>query len=118
MIVRIADSEIADLERQGKLIRCIAVVCRVCGFRQHASASSFLSDHERCPKGCTLTVQLGECRLCGDPIDSTRPKAVCMTHRGRNYHLFGNGYYATAIAETHWHAAEGTGPVSQYAATS
>ena len=87
MTVRLPDTDIEELEWDGKVIRCVAAVCRVCGFRQHVSPNEFSLLHphlrERCPNGCKLD---GE---------------VLTTH----------------IAETHWHAADGTGPVSQYAAT-
>ena len=73
--------------------------------------------HERCPMGCVLPTQEGQCRLCGDPTQSRYSKVVCPTHRGRNYHRYGDGCYVTQIAETHWHAADRTGPVTQYAAT-
>ncbi len=115
MTVRLADIEIEKLELLGRIIPCIAVVCRVCGFRQHAGPDSYLPAHERCPKGCVLPTQEGQCRLCGDPTQPRDSKVVCPTHRGRNYHHFGDGCYATQIAETHWHTADKTGPASQYA---
>ena len=117
MTIRLADNEISELVAKGRLIPCIAVVCRVCGFRQHVQPHSFLPAHERCPMGCVLPTQEGQCRLCGDPTQSRYSKVVCPTHCGRNYHRYGDGCYVTQIAETHWHAAEGTGPVTQYAAT-
>ena len=115
MTIQLTKTEISKLARRKKIVSCVAVVCRVCGFRQHVSPSISLPEHERCPNGCTLFVTLGQCRLCGDPIRSRRPMAACRTHRSRNYHSFTTGLYTTRIAETHWHAADGTGPVSQYA---
>lgn len=118
MTILLADDEISELERQKKIVGCIAVICRVCGFRQHDSPYAVRPAHERCPNKCVLPIQEKQCRLCGDPIQSRHPKAYCKTHNYRNYYPSTTGCYATHIAETHWHAAEGAGPVSQYAVTS
>ncbi len=118
MTVQLTKTEISKLERRKKIVSCVAVVCRVCGFRQHTAPSSYLSDHERCPKGCELpTHEAGHCRLCGDPVQSRHPNATCLAHSGRTYRLSDTGRFSTQVAETHWHAADGTGPVSQYAVT-
>ena len=118
MTVQLTDEAIEKLERKGRLIPCIAVVCRVCGFRQHDSPRSLRPVHEACPKSCVLPTREGECRLCGDPAVSGIRKLVCATHRGGTYYLSDSGIFPTQVAETHWHAADRTGPVSQYAVTS
>ncbi len=115
MTIQLTKTEISKLARRKKIVSCVAVVCRVCGFRQHVSPSISLPEHERCPNGCVLFVTLGQCRLCGDPVASRHPNAACRAHGGRVYNHRDTGRYSTAIAETHWHAADGTGPVSQYA---
>ncbi len=117
MTVRLTDNEIEKLEREGRIVGCVAVVCRVCGFRQHDSPNSIRPAHEACPKGCVLPTLEGQCRLCGESRISGLRKPVCNTHYGGPYYRNDSGCYPTEIAETHWHAAEGTGPVSQYAVT-
>lgn len=116
MTILLADDEISKLEKQRRIVRCVAVVCRVCGFRQHAKPDTYLPDHERCPNGCVTYFPKGQCRLCGDPAEGT--KAACSNHHYTKYREQGDGTYTTHIVETHWHAAEGAGPVSQYAVTS
>ena len=116
MTVQLTDEAISELEGKGRLVRCIAVVCRVCGFRQHTSGA-YLPAHERCPKGCTLPIQPGECRVCGDPTQSPT-LSFCLTHNYGKYSRYGVGCYTTQVAETHWHTADRTGPASQYAVPS
>ena len=117
MTVQLTDEAINELEGKERIIRCVAVVCRVCGFRQHDSPKSIRPAHEACPKGCVLPTLEGQCRLCGDPAVSGLRKPVCDTHIGGAYYRSVSGCFPTQIAETHWHAADRTGPVSQYAVT-
>ncbi len=87
MTVRLTDNEISKLVRQRRIISCELWRCSVCGLRQHASP---ITIHRLYPH---------------------------KRERCPNGCVLDDEVLVTAIVGTHWHAADGTGPVSQYAVT-
>ena len=123
MTVRLDDETISKLEQQGRIIPCVRHACAVCGQAIHDRPGA--PSRPTCPHDCRVTpVMLGvDCRLCGAPVPSSvHNRLYCFDHSvdrkspaTRPTGLVPDGAYTMRLIDTHWHAAEGTGPVSQYA---
>ena len=118
-IVYLDDLQIAGLLTQRRIIPCERRTCTVCGQAIHDQPGRGMAK-PRCPHGCGLTLRAGiECRLCGDPVPaSSHRRLYCATHihyGGRE--LIPDGGYTMRLVDRHFHAADGTGSVTQYAAT-
>ena len=118
-IVYLDDLQIANLLKQGSIIPCERRACIVCGQAVHDRPSSPRA--HRCPHGCRLTPLPGvECRVCGTPVAAARTRRArltCPEHETRGSVAVPDGVYTMRLVDHHFHAANGTGPVTQYAAT-
>ena len=114
-IVYLDDLQIARLLKQGRIIPCERRTCTVCGQAIHDQPGRGMAK-PRCPHRCRLTPLPGvECRLCGDPVAaSSQRRLYCATHR-QGKELIPDGAYTMRFVDHHFHAANGTGPVTQYA---
>ena len=119
-IVYLDDLQIAGLLKQGRIIPCERHACTVCGQAIHDQPGRGMAK-PRCPHGCRLTPLPGvECRFCGAPVAaarSRRGRLTCLEHATRSPGAAPGGVYTMRLVDHHFHAAEGTGPVTQYAAT-
>ena len=120
-IVYLDDLRIATLLKQGRIIPCVRHTCTVCGQAIHDRPDA--PSRPRCPHGCRLTPLPGvECRVCGDPVPaSSHSRLYCVAHdyvsKTTNAGNVPDGIYTMRLVDHHFHAANGTGPVTQYAAT-
>ena len=119
MTIQLTKTEISKLERKGRIVSCELWRCVVCRTAIHdRPGKSGQRGRERCHNGCRLQPERGiECRLCGDPIPKTaQTRLYCDKHNfNRGKGDVPDGIYTMKVANLHWHAADGTGPVSQYA---
>lgn len=118
VIVHLDDGRIAELLRQGRIIPCVRHVCVVCGQAVHDGPDG--TKTLRCPHGCRLTpIPQVECRLCGAPVPASLWRRMyCDDHgpgKRNSSRLPPDGAYTMRFVDEHFHAAEGTGPVTQYA---
>ena len=116
-IVYLGDLQIARLLEQGRIIPCERQACTVCGQAIHDRPNTPRA--HRCPHGCRLTPLPGvECRVCGTPVAaarSRRGRLTCLEHATFDRVAVPDGVYTMRLVDHHFHAANGTGPVRQYA---
>ncbi len=114
----LTDAAIDKLKRRGRIIECERWLCQVCDQVVHDKPKR-RPGHFQCHNRCRLEIVQGEdCRICGDPVTHTTANRVyCDEHFSYVTSRTNNvptGAWTMRQCDTHWHAADNTGSVSQY----